>query len=55
MKLKNLKRTTKRVILMGIDAVLLFVALQLSHAFIDFFASVTIGNFLLTYGFLLIA
>ena len=55
MKLKNLKRTTKRVILMGIDAVILFVALQLSHAFIDFFASVTIGNFLLTYGFLLIA
>ena len=55
MKLKNLKRTTKRVILMGIDAVLLFVALQLSHAFIDFFASVTIGTFLLTYGFLLIA
>ena len=55
MKLKNLKRTTKRVILMGIDAVILLVALQLSHAFIDFFASVTIGNFLLTYGFLLIA
>ena len=55
MKLKNLKRTTKRVILMGIDAVLLFVALQLSHAFIEFFASVTIGSFLLTYGFLLIA
>ena len=55
MKLKNLKRTTKRVILMCIDAVILFVALQLSHAFIDFFASVTLGSFLLTYGFLLIA
>ena len=55
MKLKNLKRTTKRVILMGIDAVILLVALQLSHAFIDLIASVTIGNFLLTYGFLLIA
>ena len=55
MKLKNLKRTTKRVILMCIDAVILFVALQLSHAFIDFFASVTLGSFLLTYGLLLIA
>lgn len=55
MELKNLKRTTKRVILMGIDAVILLVALQLSHAFIDFFASVTLSNFLLTYGLLLVS
>lgn len=55
MELKNLKRTTKRVILMGIDAVILLVALQLSHAFIDVFASVTLSNFLLTYGLLLVS
>ena len=55
MELKNLKRTTKRVILMGIAAVILLVALQLSHAFIDFFASVTLSNFLLTYGLLLVS
>ena len=55
MKMNNLKRTTKRFILIGIDAMLLLIALQLSYGFIDFFASVTIGNFLLTYGFLLIA
>ena len=53
MKMNNLKRTTKRFILIGIDAMLLLIALQLSYGFIDFFASVSIDKFLITYVILL--
>lgn len=53
MKMNNLKRTTKRFILIGIDAMLLLIALQLSYGFIDFFASVSFDKFLITYAVLL--
>lgn len=55
MELKNLKRTTKRVVLMCIDAVILLLALQLSHGFIDFFASVSLEKILISYGVLVVS
>lgn len=49
MKLNNLNRTTKRIILMCIDAILLLLALQLSNGFIHFFANVSTEKFIITY------
>lgn len=55
MKLNSLKRTTKRVVLMSIDAVLLLFAMLLSYLFVDFFVSVHKTTFLVSYILLLVA
>lgn len=60
MKLNNLKRTTKRIILICMDTVLLFFAMLLSLAFVDFFATVTqaefaVSFFLMLFSYFLVA